>query len=597
MKKVILLLIICFSFTSDEILAKNICLSDNNESKTSTEKVSQEDNTTYYISKSEYRISVIDPTPKNNPFGAYYPGLRAGNQLVIYTPAYGERTGTNEFGTEAIVQNDIVSELTGSDSLIPANGYVISGHGNAKKWINKSITEGAIIKVNSEKNIIESTITPESYTYKARQKIENVSKILTECDQIKKSIQIKEAKKLLRQSAQKLDKANSYITKKQYDKAKDTAELACQLADNALYYLIPPKKDELHGIWLRPVEKTPQDVVNTLNRLQNSGINNIFLETYYQGYTIFPSKTLESYGVLAQRKEFQGWDPLKVWTEEAHKRGIKLHVWFQTYYTGNEDISKNPKHVISAHPDWANIQKRYYNAGKPMPSVSEHNGYFLDPANPEVQKYLSELIFEIANNYCIDGLNIDYIRYPASLPKKFPMYNDSTWGYSAYARKEFCQLYGIDPANITPDQPMWQNWVYYRQNKVTSFVANLKTLTAGKNIMISTVIFPKLEDTSVLKLQDWGVWGCNKYIDAVTPLIMGSDKTLVENNVNEIKNLANGNLLIFTGLFAPFTAGSPTDLLYQVESARKSGAAGVVIFDYAHLNDEFVKALKTGAFR
>lgn len=553
--------------------------------------------TEYYISKSEYRINAIDPTPQNNPIGAYYPGLRAGNQLIIYTPAFGERTGTNEFGTEAIVKNNIVSELTGSDSLIPKDGFVISGHGNAKKWINNSITEGAVIKINTENKTIESIIKPESFTYKAKQKIDNLTRIIKQNKQNEKSTQIKEVKKLLHQASKKLDKANYYIAKKQYDKAKEMAEMACSLSDNAFYYLIPSKKDELHGIWIRPVEKNPQEIIVTLDRLKESGINNIFLETYYHGYTIFPSKTLDSYGILAQRKEFQGWDPLKVWTEEAHKRGMKLHVWFQTFYLGNEDISKNPKHVLAVHPDWANLQKKYYNAGKPMPSASEHNGYFLDPANPEVQKYLSELLTEIVCNYSVDGLNIDYIRYPASLPSGFPLYGESTWGYSEFARKEFCQLYGVDPVNLTTEDPLWQKWINYRQNKVSSFVSNLRTLTANKNITISTVIFPKFESTSVLKLQDWATWGCNKYIDAVTPLIMGSDSILVENNINEIKNLTNGNLLIYAGLFTPFTAGKPVDLLYQIESARKNGSEGVVIFDYAHLNDEFIKALKTGVFK
>ena len=99
---------------------------------------------------------------------------------------------------------------------------------------------------------------------------------------------------------------------------------------------------------------------------------------------------------------------------------MKVHVWFQTFYVGNENISKHPELVLSVHPSWANVQLINYTADKPMPSISEHNGYFLDPANPEVQKYLTCLLSEMVNNYDIDGLNIDYIRYPASLSRNFP---------------------------------------------------------------------------------------------------------------------------------------------------------------------------------
>ncbi len=80
-----------------------------------------------------FRIDVVDPVASTNWKGLNYPGLRGANQLVIYSPSFGMRTNTNEFGTEAIVVGDTVVSLSGADSLIPANGFVISGHGSAKK--------------------------------------------------------------------------------------------------------------------------------------------------------------------------------------------------------------------------------------------------------------------------------------------------------------------------------------------------------------------------------------------------------------------------------------------------------------------------------
>ena len=43
-------------------------------------------------------INAIDPTASTNRAGSYLPGARGANQLVIYTPNYGIRTNTNEFG-------------------------------------------------------------------------------------------------------------------------------------------------------------------------------------------------------------------------------------------------------------------------------------------------------------------------------------------------------------------------------------------------------------------------------------------------------------------------------------------------------------------
>ena len=80
------------------------------------------------------RVDIVDPSSS----GAY-PGGRGPNKLVIYTPSYGMHTGTNEFGTEAVVTDNIVSSMSGADSAIPENGIVISGHGSAKNWISQNI--------------------------------------------------------------------------------------------------------------------------------------------------------------------------------------------------------------------------------------------------------------------------------------------------------------------------------------------------------------------------------------------------------------------------------------------------------------------------
>ena len=88
------------------------------------------------FNQSTRSVSVINPTCSNNSANCRFPGMRGTNQLVVYTPEYGRRTNTNEFGTEALIINGIVTQLSGANTLIPANGIVISGHGQAKQWIH-----------------------------------------------------------------------------------------------------------------------------------------------------------------------------------------------------------------------------------------------------------------------------------------------------------------------------------------------------------------------------------------------------------------------------------------------------------------------------
>ena len=585
------LMILTLIIGASPVFAQNVPIpSTPNNTNSSIQSQNTEE---YSISKSQFQISVIDPTPETNPIGASYPGIRAANQLVIYTPKFGQRTGTNEFGKEAIVENGILVKFTGSNSIIPSDGYVISGHGRAKKWMDENLTEGAKITINCNSNIIESAIIPETFIFKAAKKIEEEKSLINEYKQTPAYKGII-AESLLAQADTDLNKARETCAQKDYPKVQEFSNSASNLAEDALYNTIPPKFDEFHGIWVRPVEKNKQEIDATLDTIKKSGIENVFLETYTDGYTIFPSRTLELYGIRHQKKEFKWWDPLKVWISEAHKRKMKIHAWFQTFYAGNTDPSTNPDYVIAVYPSWANIQKIGYQTNKPTPSIAEHNGYFLDPANPEVQRYLGFLISEIANNYDIDGINIDYIRYPASLSKNFPNYELSAWGYTAYARTEFKDKYGVDPVDLKPTDPMWQDWIKYRQDKVTLFVSKLKEMVENKHILISAVIFPDPEESASVKLQNWKEWGT--YVDAFTPLIMGNDKELAEDYVKQIRNSAGCKVNIYAGLFEPFTASSPSDLLYQIKAVRGAGGDGIVIFDKAHLNEEFQKALNTRIF-
>lgn len=557
----------------------------------------REDEKNQCIKSSRIKINSINPTPETNPAGAYYPGFRGNNQLVIYTPAFGEYTGTNEFGKEAIVTEDKVFGFCGSNCYIPKNGFIISAHGSAKKWMNEKLMEGAIIKIYPDKMTLESIITPESYLYKAGQRINDSKKVILDYKRTLPGYQSKISENYLNQAIQKYNEAKYMLDRFQYEAARELSDTALKTADMSFFYAIPAVQNELHGVWIRPTEKNLTEIGKTLDRLKKAGIDNIFLETYYQGYTIFPSTTMESYGIKNQRPEFEGWNPLQVWISEAHKRDMKVQIWFQTFYVGNENISGNKKLILSVYPQWANFQKKNALCSRPMPSVSEHNGYFLDPANPDVQKFLTALLTEIVTDYNIDGLNIDYIRYPKSLSPNISNYLDSTWGYTAVARAEFKSLYGKDPVDLEANDPLMPKWIQYRQDKITNFVSNLRSIVGDKKIMISTVIFPGQQDTAVTKLQNWPLWAQSGYIDAFTPLIMSSDKYMAGNSVREIKNLAGNNVSILSGLFEPFTGGNPADLLGQISSVRKEGSSGVIFFDNAHLGDDFITALSARILR
>lgn len=92
-----------------------------------------------------FPVSKIDP-----PASGEFPGNRGRNELVIYTPAYEKpTTGTNEWGTEVIVRNGTAVRVSGRDSEIPDDGFVVSGHGKASSWVSGSLKPGVRVKYDS----------------------------------------------------------------------------------------------------------------------------------------------------------------------------------------------------------------------------------------------------------------------------------------------------------------------------------------------------------------------------------------------------------------------------------------------------------------
>lgn len=544
------------------------------------------------FNQSMYKIDVIDPQASTNWRGINYPGFRGANQLVIYTPAFGYRTNTNEFGTEAIITGDTVTSLSGADSLIPANGIVISGHGRAKKWINENVMVGSKISIDLNKKTITSYITSETFLYSAREKIKEVQNMMSYYTLNKAGYNPKKTE-------QSLTKANDYITKaqKNSEDSQKYASKAIEHADFAMSAVIPYDPNELKGTWIRPVFYTQTDIEKALDAISDAGINNIFIETYYHGKTIFPSQTMAKYGFIKQNEEFAGFDPLRIWITQAHKRGIKVHIWFESFYVGNKSPESNPEYILAKKPEWANCQKKNLNTGTIGYSVSEHNGYFIDPANPEVQDFLYGLVSEIIERYKPDGINLDYIRYPQSIAPGNQAYEMSNWGYTPYARQEFQTMYGVDPVDVKPTDTLWYYWKFYRCNKVTNFVRRISQLCRANNIMITAVIFPNRAMAIDTKMQDWKNWSMNNFIDGFTPLFLTCDDKTAMSLMDEILRNKSSSTKLYAGLFVTFMNGSTSDLIKQIHAARKYCLNGLIIFDYAHLNKNYVATLTESVFK
>lgn len=379
-----------------------------------------------------YPINLVDPpataeTAKTTTNGE--------PQLVIYTPAFGSATGTNNATLELVVDNGVITQVRDTDNTpIPANGFVISGRGSAANWLSRFGQTGAVATLESAPGQVQPSqlmirMTPQVFHNQVQEALERAqSRPAVNGPRYQQVLQ--EAKNC---QAQLLSDTNPVPTPTMIALSNHCVDLA----NVAFYNTIASKPGEFRGAWLRPSSTDPESVRKVIASLKQNHINQIFLETYYQGKTSYPSAVMAEYG-LQQHPQFQGGDPVKVWVAEAHQAGIKINLWAQIFFAGNKNENvEQYGPILTRYPQWRNIQRMNLNASGPMPSQIEPGHFFVDPANPEVRAYLEKLLLEMVSTYDIDGLNLDYIRYPASAPANRGNYLETTWGYTPAAREQF----------------------------------------------------------------------------------------------------------------------------------------------------------------
>ena len=200
-------------------------------------------------------------------------------------------------------------------------------------------------------------------------------------------------------------------------------------------FLSPSPKRETRAVWLTtfgsldwPKAKagTPEgiraqqeELCRILDRLQGANINTVLLQTRVRGSVIYPSAIEPWDGCLTGTPgRAPGYDPLAFAIRECHKRGMELHAWLVAIpcFKVAAAARMGARSVLKTHPKLC---------------VRHEGGWYLDPGQPGTADYLADICQEIARNYDVDGIHLDYIRYPEHAAK----FNDAA-SYRKYGKKQ-----------------------------------------------------------------------------------------------------------------------------------------------------------------
>lgn len=150
-------------------------------------------------------------------------------------------------------------------------------------------------------------------------------------------------------------------------------------------------------------KKQQRELCNILDQLKRAGVNTVMFQARIRGTVAYPSKSEPWDAAFSGSfSKSPGYDPLQFAIDECHKRGMELHAWMVTIPVGKWNSAgckalrkKNPKLLIK---------------------VGEEG--FMNPEVAATGDYIARMCEEVASNYDVDGIHLDYIRYPETWKKK-----------------------------------------------------------------------------------------------------------------------------------------------------------------------------------
>ena len=186
-------------------------------------------------------------------------------------------------------------------------------------------------------------------------------------------------------------------------------------------------ENPMRALWLRPKETSKSAVEAAVQKIYNAGINTIFLETVFNGYTIFPV----TYDGTYLNPDYNGFDVLQAYVDACHSRGMQLHCWVESFFIGMawEDAG-GPVYKTYKDKGWLLTDKEGNNYEETMYGPM----YFLNPARPECRDWIVNLYAKFVSKYDVDGIQLDYCRYPEKTASKDYGFDDYTINAATSAR-------------------------------------------------------------------------------------------------------------------------------------------------------------------
>lgn len=199
-------------------------------------------------------------------------------------------------------------------------------------------------------------------------------------------------------------------------------------------------------------------------------------------------------------------DPLGYMVKKAHENGIQVYAWVNACRIwASESKPADPKHIVNLHPEWLSKNSKG--------EIRDARDTYLDVGAPGARKNLVNIIADIVTKYDVDGIMLDYIRFPSP-----------SYGYNDTSVAGFNKKYNRT-GKPKEDDPQWCQW---RRDQVTATVKaiqkEINRLKPWVTLCAATIVWgassSEFENTAAYAqcFQDWRLWTEKGLLDVNMPM-------------------------------------------------------------------------------
>ena len=356
------------------------------------------------------------------------------------------------------------------------------------------------------------------------------------------------------------------------------------------------EREPIKAFWvIRDRLTTKKSVEEIVETAKNHGFNHLFAQVRGRGDAYYNSEIVMRSPLIQGRK----FNPLKELLTLAHKENIKVHAWVNVYLLwSSEKKPESKNHLLNQHPEWT---ARAY--GDVVDAKKTHRqfklqgteGVYLSPGHPEVSKYLLAVFRELIEEYDIDGLHLDYVRYPG------PEY-----GFNQAAMNSFREETGVDPeifiengeeiSNILGKESVeafQRQWKNFKLRSISNLVISTRNLikASGKKLLLTAAVKPNPVSAREQNYQNWVRWVMGGTLDYAVPMNYNADIREFTQNLESILTLVPpGKLIMGIGAFNQ----NHFDVESKIYKSKSEGIRDFIFFSYNELHNEekYVKAIQ-----